>query len=117
MAGLPSIAVGCLDTWQRLASDPGASVSLQQRFKAPPSPFSGQKQRNDRASSNDSNMGGETARAVLQQRIAAGGNGGAVLRDGSDGSDNGWEEVMTDGFGLCATAVLALDRKRGLKRP
>lgn len=61
-----------------------------QRFKAPPSPFSAQRQR---GSNGGSSHGSDAASAVLQQRLAGGGSGGAVLRDCSDGSDNGWEEV------------------------
>ena len=72
-----------------------------QRFKAPPSPFSGQRGQRD-SNGNGSHHGGsaagggsDAAAAALQHRLAAGGNGGAAtLRDGSDGSDNGWEEVL-----------------------
>ena len=59
-----------------------------QRFKAPPSPFSGSK-----GGRQDGNASADAIAAALLQRVAGGNGAVATLREGSDGSDGGWEEV------------------------
>lgn len=73
----------------------GALFPAEQRFKAPPSPFSGRKSR-DSPVVGPGASASEAVAAALLQRVSGGANGGeATLREGSDGSDGGWEEVLS----------------------